>query len=265
MPESKIGYNAAAMWGAITGTLSEQTDLNSALTGKIAKSLGTAKGDLIVYSGSGTPVKVAVGANDKVLKADSSETAGVKWADDSGGDTIPLGTVIPYAGTTAPSADWKIADGSAISRTTYSGYYAIAGTSFGSGDGSSTFNLPDLRGLFIRFHDDGAGNDPDAASRTANNSGGATGDNVGSEQADAFQAWQSGLTASGVDYYGYGVGEKYNSASTTTNKASIVYATGTQGTAGMITAFNDGTNGDPRTSSETRPKNLGFTPLIKVA
>lgn len=204
--------SAEAQWGAITGTLSEQTDLNAAL-----------------------------------------------------GDTIPLGTVIPYAGTTAPSSDWKIADGSAISRTTYSGYYAIAGTAFGSGDGSTTFNLPDLRGLFIRFHDDGAGNDPDAASRTANNSGGATGDNVGSEQADAFQGWQLGGVSSGVTYYGVTGHNQLSIVETSAGASRLAGNTTVQGVSHKLTAFNDGTNGDPRTSSETRPKNLGFTPLIKVA
>ena len=50
-----------------------------------------------------------------------------------------------FAGATAPSG-WLICDGSAISRTTYSTLYAVIGTTYGSGDGSTTFNLPDLRG-----------------------------------------------------------------------------------------------------------------------
>ena len=107
------------------------------------------------------------------------------WADLGGG--IPAGTINTYAGSTAPSG-WLEANGAAISRTTYAVLYAAIGNSFGPGDGSTTFNLPDLRGVFVRGWDHGAGRDPDAASRTALLSGGATGNNVGSYQADEFKS-----------------------------------------------------------------------------
>jgi microcystin-dependent protein len=58
------------------------------------------------------------------------------------------GMVMPYAGAAAPSG-WLLCDGSAISRTTYAALFAVVGTSFGTGDGSSTFNLPDMRGRVI--------------------------------------------------------------------------------------------------------------------
>lgn len=56
----------------------------------------------------------------------------------------PVGAVIPYAGSVAPS-NWLLCDGSAVSRTTYASLFAITSTTFGVGDGSTTFNLPDLR------------------------------------------------------------------------------------------------------------------------
>jgi len=62
----------------------------------------------------------------------------------AGGGT-PTGAIMPYAGATAPSG-WLIADGSAVSRTTYSALYAVTGTTYGMGDGSTTFNLPNLKG-----------------------------------------------------------------------------------------------------------------------
>ena len=58
---------------------------------------------------------------------------------------IPTGTIQMWAGASAP-VSWLLCDGSAVSRTTYSALFAITGTSYGSGDGSTTFNLPDLRG-----------------------------------------------------------------------------------------------------------------------
>ena len=61
------------------------------------------------------------------------------------GDTLPVGAIIPYTKTTAP-VNWLICNGSAVSRTTYSQLFSIIGTQYGEGDGSTTFNLPDLRG-----------------------------------------------------------------------------------------------------------------------
>jgi len=65
---------------------------------------------------------------------------------------FPTGSVIPYAGVSAPGATlsgvvgWLLSDGSAVSRTTYATLFAVVGTTYGAGDGSTTFNLPDLRG-----------------------------------------------------------------------------------------------------------------------
>jgi microcystin-dependent protein len=53
----------------------------------------------------------------------------------------PLGVIMPYGGTTVPTA-WLECDGSAVSRTTYADLFAVLGTKFGPGDGSTTFNLP---------------------------------------------------------------------------------------------------------------------------
>lgn len=63
---------------------------------------------------------------------------------------IPLGTIQMYTKSTAPTATtnggtWLVCDGSAISRTTYSALYAVIGTTYGVGDGSNTFNIPDMR------------------------------------------------------------------------------------------------------------------------
>lgn len=70
----------------------------------------------------------------------------------------PPGSVMAFAGPNAP-AGWLKCNGAAISRSTYSGLFANIGTWFGGGDGSTTFNIPDLRGEFIRGWDDGRGVD----------------------------------------------------------------------------------------------------------
>ena len=74
---------------------------------------------------------------------------------------LPAGSVIPYAGTTSP-AGWLLCYGQAVSRTEYGALFTAIGTTYGSGDGSTTFTLPDLRGRVIAGVDNMGGS---AASR----------------------------------------------------------------------------------------------------
>lgn len=58
---------------------------------------------------------------------------------------VPPGALTPYAGASAPPG-WLLANGAAVSRTTYAALFAVVGTTYGVGDGSTTFNLPNLKG-----------------------------------------------------------------------------------------------------------------------
>lgn len=84
-------------------------------------------------------------------------------------DTMLTGQVAFFA-TENPPTGWLKANGAELSRTTYAGLFAVIGTTFGAGDGSTTFNLPDLRGEFLRAWDDSRGID--------------TGRSMGSAQSD---------------------------------------------------------------------------------
>lgn len=97
---------------------------------------------------------------------------------------VPSGVVMAFAGATAPTG-WLVCDGSLINRTTYANLFAAIQTAHGSGDGTTTFALPNYAGRFLRGRANGSANDPDRASRTAAASGGLTGDNVGSVQTNA--------------------------------------------------------------------------------
>ncbi len=99
----------------------------------------------------------------------------------------PTGTIVAYAGDTAPSG-WALCNGQTLSRSTYSALYAVIGNRFGYGDNSTTFHTPDFRGQFLRGRANGSSRDPDRNSRSAMNSGGATGDAVGSTQSDEFHS-----------------------------------------------------------------------------
>jgi len=100
----------------------------------------------------------------------------------------PAGMIAPFAMEAAPSG-WASCDGSVEDPTDsdFINLFAAIGTTFG-GDGITTFNLPDLRGEFIRGWDNARVSDPDAAERTAMHTGGATGDHVGSVQTDEIEA-----------------------------------------------------------------------------
>lgn len=69
-----------------------------------------------------------------------------------------IGQVVFMAGANAPSGFLKC-NGQLVSRTTYASLFAVIGTTYGAGDGATTFNLPDLRGEFVRCFDDGKGTD----------------------------------------------------------------------------------------------------------
>lgn len=86
----------------------------------------------------------------------------------SSASPISAGTVAHFAASTAP-AGWLKANGALISRTAYAALFAAIGTTYGAGDGSTTFALPDLRGEFLRGLDDGRGVDVGRAIGTAQN------------------------------------------------------------------------------------------------
>ena len=158
--------------------------------------------------------------------------------------TTPVGTIQSYAGTTAPPGWLMCNTSTAISRTTYAALFQVIGITFGSGNGTTTFNIPDLRGRFLRGTDNmggigAAGTDPDAGSRSALNAGGNAGNNVGSLQGDQFAS------------HTHPVAAEPNSATTNGSKT---YAN--PAGPGSMTSGSAG-------GSETRPKNVYTNYIIK--
>ena len=100
---------------------------------------------------------------------------------------VPAGFIMPFAGSKANIPNgWLYCDGSSYDTAgEYAELFATIGFAWGNNGGQ--FNLPDLRGQFLRGVNDGVGADVDAASRTAGNPGGNTGDNVGSQQAEGYK------------------------------------------------------------------------------
>lgn len=172
---------------------------------------------------------------------------------------FPAGMIMPFAGPVENiPAGWLLCDGSAVSRSDYANLYDAIGVCWGTGDGNTTFNLPDLRGMFLRGVSGESGNDPDAGNRVVlTDNGGNTGNNVGSYQGDAIR----NITGSfnGVDGYHFING-------TTTG---VFYAQNNNNTYGT----GDGDNDNSLISfdasrvvpvgSDNRPKNVYVTYIIK--
>lgn len=94
------------------------------------------------------------------------------------GAACPIGLVQLWPKSTAPNSSWLVCDGSAISRTTYSDLYTVIGVTYGTGDGSTTFNLPDFRarvpvGYNSSAIDDNSDGSNDRSSRSIAATGGA--------------------------------------------------------------------------------------------
>ena len=142
---------------------------------------------------------------------------------------IPAGTVNAFAGSTIP-AGWLECNGSAVSRTGLTAnLFSAIGITYGPGDGINTFNLPDLRGEFIRGWDHGRGVD--------------IGRNIGSTQADELKSHTHKYNA---PTYNYG----HQDGNTDTSR---------YGRKDPIYEYTESTGG-----SETRPRNVALTYIIKI-
>lgn len=140
------------------------------------------------------------------------------------------GSVAFFAITAAPSG-WLKANGAAVSRTAYADLFAVIGTTFGVGDGSTTFNLPDLRGEFVRAWSDGGSVD---AGRT-----------FGSTQGHAFAAHTHSML------------RRSNPTAFNGNNAQFV-----DSAAGGSTGNNSNGVGSSG-ADETRPRNVALLACIR--
>lgn len=111
----------------------------------------------------------------------------------------PPGVVLAFAGSVAPDG-WLLCNGALVSRTTFVTLFSAISTAHGSGDGTTTFALPDYRGRFMRGVDGATARDPDRLTRTAAAAGGNTGDAVGSVQGNATA--KNGLSAAAPTFTG---------------------------------------------------------------
>ena len=213
------------------------------------------------------------------------------------GPSIETGMIIPYGGTsTNPPSGYRWCNGGAISRTTFSALFAVVGTRFGNGNGSTTFNVPDLRSEFIRGANTMGGNAL---------SGGLGRTSPGQTQGDTFESHNhsavsasnhshsvgsagshghsvsvgaggshthstpTGLTG-GDSIRAFGTNDDGSTSGSGTNSAGSHGHSGSAGAAGSHNHGNTGGGGShghtigATGSTETRPRSVAVTYLIKT-
>ncbi len=111
---------------------------------------------------------------------------------------MPTGAILPYAGATPPPG-WLPCDGRVLLQSDYPRLFSVIGITWGAFDTSRLyFQLPDVRGRFLRGVSGGSGKDPEADARTASGPGGNVGNQVGSLQHDEFASHTHGLNYPGA-------------------------------------------------------------------
>lgn len=143
-----------------------------------------------------------------------------------------------------------LCDGSAVSRTTYADLFAVIGTTYGAGDTTTTFNLPDFRGVYPK----GAGTTNRAAGKDA--SGNFYAATLGTYTTDKMQGHYH--TIKDMEGGGGSLRNYTVSGSPQTNTGAGIAVD-----LGVLEPITDGTNDTPRTGHTTEPQNLGITFIIK--
>lgn len=180
-----------AVTNGTSGAFSLTLGVSNGAEGALGSTVAVAQGATMELFSDGTNIGVRAVTGPSSVAAAGNVAA---FADQTGGalqDTgfpsssltslVPSGTILEFAGTTPPSG-YLLANGQAVSRTTYATLFSICGTAYGAGDGSTTFNVPDRRGRV------GAGYDPSNATgrltgSTAQGASAAALGNSGGEQA----------------------------------------------------------------------------------
>ncbi len=203
------------------------------------------------------------GGADNFLRSDGTWASAASTLDSLGvtataaqinGGLMPAGAVMHFA-MALPPAGWLKAAGQLVSRSTYDSLFAAIGTTYGAGDGVTTFKLPDLRGEFVRGYDDARGVD---VARV-----------LGSAQLDAFQGHTFGDTDQPTFANLVAVNQRIATVTTNTAVSNVALTTATTdvntaGSNAILRPTVQGTNGTPRIAAETRARNIALLACIKT-
>ena len=218
-----------ANWVSLNPTLGLDADGKS--YGQVIFSTGSPVGDILIW-GNAQAYNDAYAAGQYAVL----------------GSQPPSGSVEAFAGSTLPSG-WLECDGSAVSRTTYSALFSAIGTTWGTGDGSTTFNLPDFRGLAL----EGTGTNGSAQDAAGNNYAGAA---LGAVKKDQMQGhWHKRIRDVGTASGSFRFTGTTDGAGTETDDLQINY---------VKDPITDTANGTPRTGTYTTGPRAGVKYMIKA-
>lgn len=156
--------------------------------------------------------------------------------------TIPVGGIAIWPLATAP-INYVIADGALLSRTTYATLFAVYGETYGAGDGSTTFGIPDYRGIFVRGNDNGRGLDNNRV--------------LGSYQDDAMRKF-TGIFGNDSSVY-----PSANSVTNCFRRIAAVFYGGQQGNYKFTAGIEFDNSLATPTAIENRPKNTSVNYIIR--
>ncbi len=202
--------------------------------------------------------------------------------------SVPLGTVmhVAHSDPAKLEGEWLPAHGQAIDRTTYADLFDLIGETYGNGNGTTTFNLPDLRGEFVRGWDSGKGTDTGRAIGSAQSDQmeqhGHSFSDTATTSSDSHNHTFSGTTNSDTHSHQY---QNHNLVSRASSGGGATYATNekndttasdthshsfsgtTNSDSHSHTVNISGTTGDAggtENSNENRPRNIALMAVIKV-
>lgn len=234
LPQFRIGMIALESVMRQLALIAQEEAAAAANSATAAANSATAAGSAkaAAESAKTAAASSATAAGTAKTAAEAAKTAAATSATNAANSATTaaaVGTIIFYPKSTLPTGFLK-ANGAAVSRTTYAALYAVIGTTFGAGDGSTTFNLPDLRGEFLRGWDDARGVD--------------SGRVFGSVQTDAIKSHvHSTLRAAD------------------TGGSGLYPVTTTMGATSPIAGGDTGANA--AANAETRPRNVALLACIR--
>ena len=249
----RVSHSSKNVWATLHMGISDvylhNPTSNKYLQLKDDGTLAYSNDKILLYSDRSNAVNLDSDAKIATSKAVKITYDKAVDAENSAAQSAPSGMIAYFARNAAP-AGWLKANGAAVSRTTYAALFAAIGTTFGAGDGSTTFNLPDLRGEFVRCWDDGRGID--------------TGRAFGSAQADAFQGHARNLKRSQSDARMHGL-NYYQNVEINNNQHSPAPAVINNGDTWLTHDYLPHLSyGTPRVAAETRPRNIALLACIKI-
>jgi microcystin-dependent protein len=204
-----------------------------------------ANSDITSLNGLTTPLPISEGGTGASTAAQALINLGITAAL-AAIVAVPVGGMLDWGSATPPTSFMEC-NGQALSRTNFPVLFGILGTTFGAGDGSTTFNIPDMRGYFARGWSNGSSVD--------------SGRTLGTTQADEFQTHTHSITDPQHQHTIQMVLETSGSAGVSPGGPGTSATTTTENAATGITvnAPNTGSTG-----AETRPVNVALMKIIRV-